>query len=155
MTAPWSFLLRPVPGHGRLRRLMHIDPYSLDRVEGFGENLQPYRPFPQRRHGHGTRSRNLPCRIVRHRGRLLPEPHPTPPARLWWATGTDERLRGAVPGSRGTVAQRRAREKRARHHALCTKTSEAFVPYCAHPECVQPSPETPVGSLHPDPRRRG
>lgn len=28
-----------------------------------------------------------------------------PPARLWWSAGTDERLRGAVPGSGGTVAQ--------------------------------------------------
>src|SRR5438128_73547 len=97
------------------RRLMHIDPYSLDRVEGFGENRQPYRPFPQRRHGHGTRSRNLPCGIVRHRGRSLPERHRTPPARLWWSAGTDERLRGALPGAGGAVAQRRTLEKRAWH----------------------------------------
>src|SRR4030095_214217 len=124
-------------------------------AEGFGENRQPYRPFPQRRHGHGTRSRNLRGGIVRHRGRSLPERHRTPHARLWWSAGTDERLRGAVPGSGGTVAQRRPLEKRAWHPTVCAQTSAAFVPECAHTECVQPSSETPVGSVYSDPRRSG
>ena len=56
-----------------------------------------------------------------------------PDARLWRATGPDERLRGALPGSGGPVAQRRALEKRARHYALCAQTSGAFVPDRAAP----------------------
>src|SRR6266571_6423422 len=139
----------------RARRLMHIDPYSLDRSGRFRRESTTISNFPQRRHGHGTRSRNLPGGIVRYRGRSLPERHRTPHARLWWSACTDERLRGAVPGSGGTVAQRRTLGKRAWHPPVCAQTSETFVPKCAHTERFQPSPETPVGSVYSDPRRHG
>ena len=72
------------------RRLMHIDSNHWTGAEGFDENPQPYRTFPQRRHGHGTRSRNLPDRIVCHRGRFLPASYRPPAARLWRASRPEE-----------------------------------------------------------------
>jgi hypothetical protein len=124
-------------------------------AEGFAKHLQPYQTFPQRRHGRGPRSRNLPGRSVRPRRRCFLEPHPTPHARRWESPGTEERLRGALPGSRGPGAPRRAREKRAGPQAFWTKTSATCVPDCAYTACRQPSIETPVGSVPLAPRRRG
>jgi hypothetical protein len=86
------------------KRLMYIELYSLDRRRRFRRESTAISTLSPK--GDMTMDldlETLPARIVRHRGRSLPEPSRTAHARLWGASGTDERLRAPLPGSGGTV----------------------------------------------------
>ena len=72
------------------KRLMPMDPSSLDRNRRFRRDSSAISPLCSKETWPWDSISNLPDCIVRHRGRCVPELSPAPDARLWRSTRSHE-----------------------------------------------------------------